>query len=648
MTGEKAVDKLSDNMTMTSIKELKSHNQSINSSCSSIKTEVDSNEKVNEKGSEQSQHSSFHSQVDGLLLRTKSTSKLTRLFSKSSTLSSPSTSTDSDITKNNKNDKYDASPARRSHTFSFHHRKKDTPHNSPNNSSTGLEIVRNKSKSKSKNKSKLLTPTISSSAPSSRTQSRNDWEGKDHSATVDKHHSLHLPFQRFARSKSVRINSYSDEDTIGGRSLMDINERVSPSKYLPNDLHVSNWSLSSKYSMYKNLIKTRVVGKGATAVVRTVQANNNKREIFAVKIYHKFSNPQIMRAYKNVDDYYHKLASEYIMGKRLKHRNIVSIIDLLLDSTDSWCCVMEYCDFGDLFTLIEAYKTENKRMTKDERNCLFKQLLMGVSYLHNHGIAHRDIKPENLLLTSTGLLKISDFGVSEVLFDSNEQEENRQVKQSKGLNGSEPYISPEVFEAKAKGETYDARLLDIWSCAIVYINLAFNAGIFSKAMKSEDANYSRFVDELDKFWKQEHEMDKYIQSMSEDISEASSSIDGTISTPPLPYAVNANNGNNLEKPLFFFNEFGGSGKKLIARMLSPDVSTRPYINEVISSPMIRHIGMCIGPDPSELKAKSKVDITRIDSVRQMKDQFVKRNHSHKPPPKPTKTYGMGQLKDPYK
>jgi serine/threonine protein kinase len=47
-------------------------------------------------------------------------------------------------------------------------------------------------------------------------------------------------------------------------------------------------------------------------------------------------------------------------------------------------------------------------------DCFSKQLLHGVQYMHEMGVAHRNLKPENLLLTCRGSSKISDVGCADV------------------------------------------------------------------------------------------------------------------------------------------------------------------------------------------------------------------------------------------
>jgi protein-serine/threonine kinase len=117
---------------------------------------------------------------------------------------------------------------------------------------------------------------------------------------------------------------------------------------------------------------------------------------------------------------------------------------------------MEYCPGGDLYAAIKRGD-----LTQTQINSYFQQMVSGVAYLHSMGVAHRDIKPENLLLDANDQIKITDFGVSDVFRMCWE----KTCHLSKGLCGSEPYIAPEQFESKAQ---YDARLVDVWACAVVF------------------------------------------------------------------------------------------------------------------------------------------------------------------------------------
>ena len=120
---------------------------------------------------------------------------------------------------------------------------------------------------------------------------------------------------------------------------------------------------------------------------------------------------------------------------------------------------MEYCEEGDLHSLV-SQKYLHKEDHLVDRLCLFKQLVQGLNYLHNNGIAHRDIKLENLLITKNGRVKITDFGVSEVFagihpcLRSAEGKCGREMGEVRlcapGMCGSPPYVAPEVIAKKGK------------------------------------------------------------------------------------------------------------------------------------------------------------------------------------------------------
>lgn len=214
-----------------------------------------------------------------------------------------------------------------------------------------------------------------------------------------------------------------------------------------------------------------VIGRGATACVKVVHCLEDTKpgKKYAVKEFRKISKSESRRQYVK------RLASEFCISSSLKHPNIVQTVDLVIDENDRWCEVMEYCGGGDLYSVIR-----NCKLTSGEIDCVFKQLINGVAYLHSVGVAHRDLKPENLLFDKRGLLKITDFGGSEVFRTAFEMDPHM----SHGLCGSEPYIPPEEFALKE----YDPQEVDIWACGIVYYAMTYAGVPWAQAVPS-DPNY---------------------------------------------------------------------------------------------------------------------------------------------------------------
>ncbi|OWJ99253.1 hypothetical protein Celaphus_00010005 [Cervus elaphus hippelaphus] len=91
----------------------------------------------------------------------------------------------------------------------------------------------------------------------------------------------------------------------------------------------------------------------------------------------------------------------------LDHENIVKVLDVI-DTEDSTITVMEYMSRGDM----QAYLDDQGRMTEQEAQRLFRQLLSALNHCHKRGIVHWDLKPSNLFLDVDHNVKIAHFSLS--------------------------------------------------------------------------------------------------------------------------------------------------------------------------------------------------------------------------------------------
>lgn len=218
-----------------------------------------------------------------------------------------------------------------------------------------------------------------------------------------------------------------------------------------------------------------VVGRGAFGIVRISHKKvNNGEKLFAVKEFRR-------RPEESEKKYSKRLTAEFCISSSLRHPNVIHTLDLLKDQKGDYCEVMEYCSGGDLYTLVlTAGKLEVL-----EADCYFKQMMRGVEYMHEMGVAHRDLKPENLLLTCHGALKITDFGNGECFRMAWE----KNAHMVSGLCGSAPYIAPEEYIDRE----FDARAVDIWACGVIYMAMRTGRHLWRVAKKDEDEFYERYL-----------------------------------------------------------------------------------------------------------------------------------------------------------
>ncbi|KAI2626723.1 serine/threonine-protein kinase hal4 [Hypoxylon sp. NC1633] len=219
-----------------------------------------------------------------------------------------------------------------------------------------------------------------------------------------------------------------------------------------------------------------VVGRGAFGIVRISHKKVESGErLFAVKEFRR-------RPEETEKKYSKRLTAEFCISSSLRHPNIIHTLDLLKDEKGDYCEVMEYCSGGDLYTLVLAAG----KLEVAEADCYFKQMMRGVEYLHEMGVAHRDLKPENLLLTSHGGLKITDFGNGECFRMAWEND----AHMVSGLCGSAPYIAPEEYIDKE----FDARAVDVWACGVIYMAMRTGRHLWRVAKKDEDEFYERYLE----------------------------------------------------------------------------------------------------------------------------------------------------------
>ena len=164
---------------------------------------------------------------------------------------------------------------------------------------------------------------------------------------------------------------------------------------------------------------------------------------------------------KSDETYFEDIKREIAIMKKLLHPNVLKLYEVLDDpKVNRMYLVLEYMKMGDLVNILKARappiatasnasKSYNSKDQQEHTNGkaselnganngatgdpdstsgfqplsdgevwhIFRQVVSGIRYLHFQNVVHGDIKPQNLLLGEDGVVKIADFGISQMLTD---------------------------------------------------------------------------------------------------------------------------------------------------------------------------------------------------------------------------------------
>ena len=186
------------------------------------------------------------------------------------------------------------------------------------------------------------------------------------------------------------------------------------------------------------------VGRGGMGTVYRAIDETLHREV-AIKVLNtELNDPGVARRFR----------SEAVTVARLNHPGIAMVYELV-QHEGQWLMVMEFVQGETL----ENYLARKGILPVEDAASICMRVLDALAHAHGVGVIHRDLKPANIMVTGSGAVKITDFGIARVVGTEH-------LTSAGFMIGTPAYMAPE----QVLGQEIDARA-DLYSMGVVLFHL---------------------------------------------------------------------------------------------------------------------------------------------------------------------------------